>query len=159
MVGLLVAGAGVALAQLTGNPLYDGLASVVIGLVLAGTAVWLAVESKGLLIGESADPEVVAGIRRILAASPAIGHVNEVLTMHMGPEFVLVNVSVDFRDDLEAGAMERTIQALDRKIRSAFPRVRRVFVEAEARRFGGQGTEDGKAGTEGGRQETGDGNR
>ncbi len=141
LLGLLVAGAGVGLAQVTGDPVYDGLASVIIGLILGGTAVWLAVESKGLLIGESADPEVVEGIRRILAASPNIEHVNEVLTMHMGPEFILVNISVDFRDNLEVGEMERTIHALDRKIRSAFPRVKRVFVEAEARRDRGRKAE------------------
>ena len=70
MLGLLVAGAGVALGHVTGNPLYDGAASIVIGVILALTAVWLAVETKGLLIGEAARKDVVDGIRARAAASP-----------------------------------------------------------------------------------------
>ncbi len=132
MLGLLVALAGVGLAQLTGQPWWDGLASVVIGLILGGTALWLAYETKGLLIGEAAPRSVVQGIRALLAGEPAIRHVNEVLTMHMGPDFVLVTISADFRDDLEAGALERTVERLDRAIKTRWPEVKRVFIEAEA---------------------------
>ena len=72
------------LGQLTGKTWYDGAASIVIGLLLVGTAVWLAYEIKGLLVGESAQPEVVQSIRRI-AGYPEIEHVNEILTTHMEP--------------------------------------------------------------------------
>jgi len=132
LLGLLVALAGVGLSQLTGILYFDGIASVIIGLILVGTAIWLAWETKGLLIGESANAPVVAGIREILEACPVIEHVNEVLTMHMGPDYILVNIAVDFRDDVAAGDIERTIAELDTRIRERFPKVKRVFIEAEA---------------------------
>ncbi len=132
LLGLLFALVGIALAQVTGNPVYDGIASVLIGLVLGGTAVWLAVETKSLLIGESASRQVVEGIRRIINTESSINHVNEILTMHMGPEYILANISVDFRDNIPAGSMEKTIAELDRKIKAKFSEVKRVFIEAES---------------------------
>jgi len=132
MLGLLFAFAGVALAQATGNPVYDGIASVLIGCVLGGTAIWLAVETKSLLIGESANRQVVEGIRRILNTEQSIQRINEILTMHMGPDFILANISVDFRDDIPAGEIEKTTAGLDQKIKSRFSDVRRIFIEAES---------------------------
>lgn len=134
ILGLLVAFLGVFLSQVTGNLIYDGLASIVIGLILGGTAIWLAYETKGLLIGESANLKVVSTIRRIVAANPQVEHVNEVLTMHMGPQFILVNLSVDFHSQATATELEETIGALDRQIKQAWPNVKKVFIEAEARR-------------------------
>ena len=133
MLGLLVALAGIALAQATGKLYFDGLASIVIGGILAATAAWLAYETKGLLIGESANRPVVEGIQALARAHADIEHVNEVLTMHMGPAFILVNVSADFKDGLPAGQIETTIAALDRQIKHQFPDVQRVFVEAESK--------------------------
>ncbi|NQT92145.1 MAG: cation transporter, partial [Lentisphaerae bacterium] len=109
MLGLLVAFVGVLLSDLTGNLMFDGLASIVIGLILGGTAIWLAYETKGLLIGESANVAVVEGIRAIVAEFPRVEHVNQVLTMHMGPQFILVNLSVDFADQTPASDLEETI--------------------------------------------------
>ena len=137
MLGLLVALLGVWLSQVTGIAQFDGIASVIIGLILGGTAVWLAVETKGLLIGESANNKVVEGIRTIVQSFPEVNHVNEVLTMHMGPDFILLNLSVDFPDELPAVDLEIVIAKLDRQIKQAFPDVRRVFIEAEARRMNG----------------------
>ena len=134
MLGLLVAFAGVWLGDVTGNSVFDGIASMIIGLILGGTAVWLAYETKGLLIGERANREVVDGIRRIINTQPSVRHVNEVLTMHMGPEFILVNVSVDFSDNIRVGEIEETVARMDHQIKTHFPNVKRVFVEAEARR-------------------------
>jgi len=134
MLGLLAALAGVGLAHATGNPLWDGVASIVIGAILGATAAWLAFETKGLLIGESANRWVVQGIREAVRAFDEVRHVNEVLTMHMGPEFILVNVSVDFHRGASAKEIEETIARLDGAIKAGFPHVRRVFVEAEARR-------------------------
>jgi divalent metal cation (Fe/Co/Zn/Cd) transporter len=142
MLGLLVALAGVVLSQVTGNPLYDGLAALLIGVILGGTAAWLAYETKGLLIGEAASRQVVQGIRGLAAASQAVEKVNEVLTMHMGPEFILVNLSMDFPDHLEVGEVERAIADLDRSIKAAYPFVKRVFIEAEsATAFGRSSTQ------------------
>ena len=132
MTGLAVALVGIILTQVTGNPVYDGIASVVIGLILGATAIWLAYETKSLLIGESARPEVVAEIRNLAGKYPEVVHVNEILTLHMGPEFILACVSVDFVDQTPAARLEEVISSLDREIKAAFPRVKKVFVEAEA---------------------------
>jgi divalent metal cation (Fe/Co/Zn/Cd) transporter len=134
MLGLIVAFVGVWLGDVTGIAIFDGLASIIIGLILGATAAWLAYETKGLLIGERANREVVDGIRRIVRAQPAVHHVNEVLTMHMGPEFILVNISVDFADSLRVGQVEETAAHMDHQIKTSFPNVKRVFIEAEARR-------------------------
>ena len=131
MLGLLVAFGGVLLTHLTGSLFFDGLASVIIGLILGGTAIWLAYETKGLLIGESANVEVVDGIRNIVAEFPQVEHVNQVLTMHMGPQFILVNVSLDFSDQATAGELEETSARLTARIKNDWPRVKKVFVEAE----------------------------
>jgi divalent metal cation (Fe/Co/Zn/Cd) transporter len=133
MAGLVMAFLGVLLTQLTGIPYFDGSASICIGLILGATAVWLAYETKGLLIGESANPEVVSRIRELAQAAPEIEHVNEVLTMHMGPQFILVNLSVEFVDSATADQIEAVIAELDRGLKQSLPRVKRVFVEAEAR--------------------------
>lgn len=82
LLGLVIAAAGIAAQQLTGAPLYDGLASILIGLVLSATAVWLAHETKGLLVGESANREVVEDVRRIALEIPPNERVLEVLSMH-----------------------------------------------------------------------------
>ena len=131
MLGIVVAFTGIYLAHATGNPFYDGAASVIIGIILACTAAWLAYETKGLLIGEAANKEVVDGIRAIAAESPAVSRVNEVLTMHVGPEFILATLSVTFDDDAKADDIERTCEVLDVGIKERFPRVKRVFIEAE----------------------------
>lgn len=131
ILGLVVAFLGILLNQLTGNPVYDAMAAVMIGLILAGTALVLAYETKSMLIGESANREVVQGIRDIAGSCREIKQVNEVLTMHMGPDFILVNISVDFEDPILATDVEVTVAGLDRAIKQAFPQVKRVFVEVE----------------------------
>jgi divalent metal cation (Fe/Co/Zn/Cd) transporter len=134
LLGLIVAFVGIALGQLTGDVRYDGMASILIGCILGATAIWLAYETKGLLVGESASPEVVKDIRRIASGQPEIDYVNEILTLHMGPEFILVNISVDFKDAISAEVVERSVQTLDHQIKQAHPLVKRVFIEGEARR-------------------------
>jgi cation diffusion facilitator family transporter len=133
MLGLMVAFIGIVLTQQTGQLWYDGAASVIIGLILVGTAIWLAYETKGLLIGESAGSTVVEGIRTIVGAESLVEHVNEVLTMHMGPDFILVNLSVDFADQATADQIESAISGMDQLIKQQFPQVRRIFIEAEKR--------------------------
>jgi len=77
---------------------------------------------------------VVDGIRGIILKYDGIDNLNEVLTMHMGPNYVLVNISIDFRDDIPAGDLENMIARIDMQIKERFPNVKRIFVEAEARR-------------------------
>jgi len=134
MIGIVVAFLGVLLSHLTGSNYFDGIASIIIGLILGGTAIWLAYETKGLLIGESANTSVVEGVKDILRGYDGIDHVNEVLTMHMGPNFILANISIDFRDDIQAGELERMISRLDQQIKQTFPNIKRIFIEAESRR-------------------------
>ena len=135
LLGLVVAFLGVFLTQVTGNLIFDGLASIIIGLILGGTAIWLAYETKGLLIGESANHKVVEEIRRIVGSYPQVEHVNEVLTMHMGPKYILANLSVDFADQVTAAELEDAIAGIDGLIKQTCPDVQRVFIEAEARRL------------------------
>jgi len=133
MLGLIVAFVGVWLSQSTGILIFDGIASVVIGFILVGTAIWLAYETKGLLIGESANRSVIRGIRSALETKSNIQHINEILTMHMGPDFILANISVDFADTISAQQVEADIAAIDRSIKQTFPQIKRVFIEAEKR--------------------------
>lgn len=132
LAGLAVAFVGVLLADTTGILVFDGLASIVIGLILAGTAIWLAYETKSLLIGESADPTVVEAIREIAEGYPEIDRVNEVLTLHMGPQYILVNMSVDFTDPITAERVEQVIAEMVNRLKARLPRVKRVFAEAES---------------------------
>ena len=131
MAGLVVALIGITIAHWTGNAIWDGISSIVIGCILGMTAIWLAIETKGLLIGEGADKETTDGIRDLALSIDGIDHVNELLTLHMGPEFIVVNISVNFKDEFKTGKIEAVIQNLDQKIKEKFPFVKRVFVEAE----------------------------
>ncbi|MDC0575568.1 cation diffusion facilitator family transporter [Nitrosomonadaceae bacterium] len=132
MLGLFVALAGIILAQITGDPLWDGVASVIIGLILAFTAAWLAHETKGLLIGEAANKDIVEGIHKIASEQESIEKINEVLTLHMGPEFILVNMSISFKSHLPVGNIEKAIEIITRNIKEEFPIAKKIFIEAES---------------------------
>ena len=129
LIGLVIAMSGVVAAHLLDQPALDGWASVGIGLVLVGMAIFLMIETHGLLIGEAADPEVVAAIREIVAAEPGVRHVNAVLTQHLGPDDILVNISLDMEDDLNAGEVEAAVGRLDRTLKARNAEVTRVFIE------------------------------
>ncbi|MXZ80525.1 MAG: cation transporter [Gammaproteobacteria bacterium] len=131
MLGLIVAFVGLALAEWSGNPIYDAAASVMIAVILGCTAALLAYETKGLLIGESASKEVISGIRRLLSKESNVLTINEILTMHMGPEDVLLNISLDFHDNISAGTVERTISKLEKEIKASYPEIVRIFIEAQ----------------------------
>lgn len=133
ILGLLIALIGIALAQWTGIAMFDGIASVVIGMILGLTAIWLAYETKGLLIGESANRQVKQGIRDIALRQDAVEAVNELLTMHMGPDFILVNISLKFQSQLSAAEIESSIAKMENEISNMFPEVKRIFSEAESR--------------------------
>ena len=131
MLGLLLALTGVALFHITGDPVYDAWASIGIGLVLALTAAWLAYESKGLLIGESASPEIVTAIRAVVEGDDRVLAVNEVATLHMGPSQVIVTLSLDFVDGIDSSVVEAAVTELNGAIKTIDPTIRRVFIEAE----------------------------
>lgn len=132
MLGLLAAFFGILLGQLLDIPELDGVASMVIGVILALAAVLLAYETKGLLIGEAADPELVRRLRSLVQAHKAVFRINELLTLHQGPHDLLVTVSVDFHPNLSADEVEAAISELERHMKQADPAVQRVFIEAQS---------------------------
>lgn len=132
LIGLVIALLGLALAEALHMPALDGVASIGIALVLAITAFFLGYESQSLLTGEAAFPEVRRGIEKIAAAAPGVVGINQVLTMHFGPQEVLAALSLDFDDRISAADIEATVAAIERTIKAAHPDVSRVFVEAKS---------------------------
>lgn len=110
----------------------DGVASIVIGLILAATAAFLGYEARSLLTGEAVDPEVRADIRRIVATEPGVAGTNEVLTMHFGPRKVLVTLSLEFADQISATAVEEAVTRIEKCIKTTHLRVSRVFVKVQS---------------------------
>jgi cation diffusion facilitator family transporter len=131
MAGIVAAAAGVFIAQVTGEPFYDGAASIVIGIILAVTAFVLAYESKGLLIGEAADPDLVDGLRELACAKPGVVGVGAVLTVHSSPDQITAMIDVDFRDDMLAGEVERIVRSVEDEVQERWPHVRRLFVRPQ----------------------------
>ena len=139
MAGILIAAIGLAVSQATGDPRFDGVASVLIGLLLGVVAIFLAREAKGLLIGEAADPELIDGIRRA-ATRAGITGVGEIMTIHNAPEQIVAAVNVDFDNRLSAGDVERIVEEIERDLQAAFPAIHRVYVrphEDAGIKFGG----------------------
>jgi len=130
VIGVVVAFAGVALHQATGNQLFDGLASVVIGVLLAAVAVALGRDTKALLIGEAATEDERAAIAEIIEAHPAVDRLLELLTMALAPDRLLVAARIDLADGLSADEIERGSSELDRELRERIPTVWQVFLDA-----------------------------
>jgi cation diffusion facilitator family transporter len=134
LLGVLVAAIGIGLGQLTGNPLFDPAASVVIGLLLVGAALTLARETGALLVGESIGFEETVELRAIISADPAIDKVTRVLTMQMGPDEALVTASVQFRRGMKIDEVEHAIERLEQAVRAHNPAVRNLYFEAASLR-------------------------
>jgi cation diffusion facilitator family transporter len=130
LAGLLIAFLGVFLSTALHRPAFDGAASLLIGLMLAVVAVILGAECRGLIVGERALPDVVAGARGLLSGHPAVREVREVNTMQIGPDEVLLTVSLGFRTGLSDHALARAARDLDRALRERFPEIKRVLLEA-----------------------------
>lgn len=128
--GLVVAALGIGASQLTGRPIYDAIGSIVIGLILAVTAMLLANECRGLLTGEAVAPGVREEIRLLLCRNRSVEEVNRVLTMHFAPRDVLLTASIKFDDRLTVPELERVIVELENSIRDRHPEVTRIFLEA-----------------------------
>jgi cation diffusion facilitator family transporter len=132
LAGLGVALLGVFLSETFNAPVLDGVASLLIGGILAVTAFFLASESQSLLTGEAASYDTRRGINRIARAEPGVVGLNQARTMHFGPNEVLVVLSLDFDDELPAGEVERIVTRIERKIKVAHSDVRQVFIEAQS---------------------------
>lgn len=132
MVGLFVAAAGISLAHITQMPVFDAAASILIGVILLILALFLARETKNLLIGESAGIRDRVKIRGAICRLPEVKNCGQLLTMHLGPEDILVNMEVEFRDDLSTDQMEAVIDRMEMDIKKAVPEVSKVFIEAQS---------------------------
>jgi divalent metal cation (Fe/Co/Zn/Cd) transporter len=128
----MVALAGIFLSVKLEIPELDAIASIVIGIILATTAIFLGAKSRSLLTGEAASHDTRLGINRIARATPGVTGLNQALTMHFGPNDVFVALSLDFEDTLTASDVERTVTSIERQIKAAHPDVTRVFIEAQS---------------------------
>ncbi|GAA1564712.1 cation diffusion facilitator family transporter [Actinomadura kijaniata] len=129
LIGLLLAFAGMGLHQLTGSAVWDGVGSVLIGVLLTAVALVLGRINLNLLIGSQADPRIVGDVRARLAAAPEVEQVVDVLTMIVGADRVLVCARLDFRDVLTSVEMERACVRLDHELREAHEEIDEVFLE------------------------------
>jgi cation diffusion facilitator family transporter len=145
LAGNLVAFTGISLSVRFNLPVLDGIGSILIGLILGVTAWLLAKETKSLLIGEPADPGIVASIRRVAEQIEGVTHANGILTVHLAPQEILVALSLEFADELKTPDIEAKVIELERCVRLSHPQVVAVFVkpqspegfrETAARRFG-----------------------
>lgn len=130
LVGLAVAAAGIAASHAFQMPELDGAASLLIGVLLAGVAVLLIRESRGLLIGEGIRPETARAIRALALAQPGVRDVGRVLSMYVGPDDALVTMDLDFDEGTDAAEAGAAIAAVEQQVRERYPMIRRLFIEA-----------------------------
>ncbi len=129
LVGVFIAAVGLTLSEVTGASLWDGLASVLIGVLLAGVAWFIAVEMKALLIGESATREDRSRIRAATLSVPEVERIERLLSMQLAPAEILVNMDVVFDDGLSTEALEAAIARIEAAITADVPTATRVFIE------------------------------
>jgi len=132
LLGLLVAFAGVLLGRLFHTAYPDGIASIVIGLILGVISFILAYESKGLLIGEGVDPETLTKLRAVVEADPDVAHVSRLLTMHFGPHEVLLTLDLSFRNELSAVGVRTAVTRLREEVKKVSPDVTRIYFGSES---------------------------
>jgi cation diffusion facilitator family transporter len=129
LIGLAIAATGLALREATGSPVWDGAASILIGLLLVGVAYSLGRTNMHMLIGHAADPDEQRLITREIESTPGVDTVIELLTMHLGPEELIVAAKVAFTDDISADEAEDLADGLDRRLRERLPIIRHVFLD------------------------------
>ena len=133
LLGIIIAGAGIYLTEHHSGPgdgaYWDGLASIFIGLVLAVVAFVLARTSRGLLLGEAANPKSVSAIVQAIESHPNVVKVVELLTMHLAPKQILINAHINVRDELVTGEIVQTVEEVEELIKRAEPKVEMIFLE------------------------------
>ncbi|PSN18711.1 cation transporter [filamentous cyanobacterium CCP5] len=130
LLGLAVAFVGIYLTDLHNNAVYDGIASTIIGVILIGVAMVLVSETKGLLIGESALPETQDSIKAIVKSDQAVSEIGPLITLHFGPEDVMLALNIEFEDELSSDEIEAAIRRIEGNIRQNHSEVKRIFIEA-----------------------------
>jgi cation diffusion facilitator family transporter len=136
IAGLTIALLGVFLGHYFNNPLYDALASMLIGAVLIWVAITMVRESKGLLVGESANTGIVTGIYDLVNKEPRVKTLYFPLTMHLAPNEVLLALDVEFQKEMTVEELFGTVAKLEEQIKTAFPSVKKIYIEAK--NFGGR---------------------
>ncbi len=129
--GLLIALAGLFFGHLFNNPYFDGIAAVLIGLLLAGVAIILLRETKGLLIGEGMHRDELQEIQGIVEADEVVERCGRILTMYMGPKNLVVNIDASFKTDCTAEQVLSAVDRIEQGIKRRFPQAANVFIEAE----------------------------
>jgi cation diffusion facilitator family transporter len=133
LLGILIAAVGLYLTEHHAGPgagsYWDGLASILIGVVLAIVAFALARTSRALLLGEAASAKTVQAIKEAIESHPNVVKVVEILTMHLAPKQILINAHVNLRDDLVTSEIEKTNEEIEQIIRKAEPKVEMIFLE------------------------------
>jgi cation diffusion facilitator family transporter len=132
LIGLLIAFAGTFLSVKLDLPVLDGVASILIGLVLAAIASILARETKSLLIGEPADQSIIDAITRLAEEMEGIAHANGILTVHLAPSQIMVALSLEFADELKTPEIEGKVSELERRVRRLHPEVIALFVKPQS---------------------------
>jgi divalent metal cation (Fe/Co/Zn/Cd) transporter len=130
LIGIVIAAAGIALDEITGQTFFDPAASIAIGVLLVFVAVWMARDTGHLLVGAAALPEERDTLERVIEEHPGIVEVRELLTMALGPNALLVAARVDVDDDMDGGRVERMHTEIDEALRKAVPDVTEVFLDA-----------------------------
>ncbi|MGV8987196.1 MAG: cation diffusion facilitator family transporter [Cypionkella sp.] len=131
LIGVTIAAAGTALSVVTENPVWDGAASVAIGVLLGLVAFVLGRESKQLLVGEAADPEVVAALQATVGKYPKVRRVVDLITVQLGADQVFAAFTLEFPDEMTIPELERLIGAIGKAVRQEHPEVTRIFVRPE----------------------------
>ena len=130
LAGLAVAAIGIFISHRYDLPQADGAASIIIGAILAGVAVLLIREARGLLIGEGIRPDTAAAIRQLLGRHPLVRSVGPLLSMYIGPEQVLLTLDVEFDPKASAASISTAVKSLEREIRTRFDKITRIYIEA-----------------------------
>lgn len=132
LAGLAVAALGIFISHYYNLPQADGAASIAIGVILAGVAVLLIREARGLLIGEGIRPDTAAAIRELLGRHPLVRSVGPLLSMYIGPEQVLLTLDVEFDPKASAASISKAVRTLEQEIRARFDKITRIYIEARA---------------------------
>ena len=133
LAGLAIAAVGVYASHVLDRPEVDGMASIAIGLLLAGVAVLLVRESRSLLVGEGIRPETARRVRELALAHPEIERAGRPLSMYIGRDAALLALDVHFRDGTPAEAVAAATAALEAEVRAEFATIRHIYVEAAQR--------------------------
>lgn len=129
LIGLLLAGAGVGLSHATGDEVWDGVASILIGLLLLTVAGILAANNLSLLVGRAVPERLRHEIEQELTGLPEVERIDTLMTMQLGPEDILVAAKVDFSDEATGAAIEAAADEAERRLTERYPEIRYVFLD------------------------------